>query len=71
MDTTPPEDDVQDAPTPTSTGGLWGTKAIICLVLWYFFSFTTLFLNKYILTFDGSDPIMLGEEKNLLFSFTK
>lgn len=39
---------------------IWGIRIIVCLVLWYFFSFTTLFLNKYILSTYGGDPTMLG-----------
>ncbi|XP_067144761.1 solute carrier family 35 member E2A-like [Centruroides vittatus] len=40
--------------------GLCNWKAIIFLVLWYFFSFTTLFLNKYILAYRKGDPTVLG-----------
>ncbi|KAI1301167.1 Solute carrier family 35 member E2B [Halotydeus destructor] len=47
-------------------GGLWGPRTALCLVLWYFFSFTTLFLNKYIMSFEGSDPTMLGSFQLLM-----
>lgn len=47
---------------PSVPANLWSNKLIVILLLWYFFSFTTLFLNKYILTFEGSDPTMLGME---------
>ncbi len=35
--------------------------ALIYLALWYFFSFCTLFLNKYILSTLGGEPSMLGK----------
>lgn len=35
-------------------------KAIICLIIWYFFSFTTLFLNKYIVSVKNGDTTILG-----------
>ena len=40
--------------------GLMNPRAMIFLILWYFFSFCTLFLNKYILTTLRGDPTMLG-----------
>ncbi|XP_045162518.2 solute carrier family 35 member E2A-like [Mercenaria mercenaria] len=40
--------------------GLMNPRAMIFLVLWYFFSFCTLFLNKYILSTLRGDPTMLG-----------
>ncbi|XP_060587514.1 solute carrier family 35 member E2A-like [Ruditapes philippinarum] len=40
--------------------GLMNPRAMTFLVLWYFFSFCTLFLNKYILTTLRGDPTMLG-----------
>ncbi|KAJ8021384.1 Solute carrier family 35 member E2 [Holothuria leucospilota] len=39
---------------------LLSSRAIAYLVLWYFFSFCTLFLNKYILSHLGGEPSMLG-----------
>ena len=41
--------------------GLWNIRAIRFLLLWYFFSGCTLFLNKYILSFMRGDPIVLGK----------
>ncbi|KAG1661249.1 Solute carrier family 35 member E2B [Nymphon striatum] len=43
-----------------SKEGLFNMRAILFLVLWYFFSFCTLFLNKYILTYLRGDPTILG-----------
>uniref|UniRef100_T1JJI0 5' exonuclease Apollo n=1 Tax=Strigamia maritima TaxID=126957 RepID=T1JJI0_STRMM len=40
--------------------GLCNIRAIVFLVLWYLFSFSTLFLNKYILSYLHGDPTMLG-----------
>ncbi|KAI8795946.1 solute carrier family 35 member E2A-like [Biomphalaria glabrata] len=40
--------------------GLFNTRAFTFLVLWYFFSACTLFLNKYILATLKSDPTLLG-----------
>ncbi|KAJ8257610.1 hypothetical protein GJAV_G00187660 [Gymnothorax javanicus] len=40
--------------------GVWNTKSLTYLGLWYFFSFCTLFLNKYILTLLEGEPSMLG-----------
>ncbi|CAG0890616.1 unnamed protein product [Darwinula stevensoni] len=40
--------------------GLWNVRAMLFLCLWYFFSFCTLFLNKYILTDMKGDPTILG-----------
>ncbi|KAJ3655324.1 hypothetical protein Zmor_014459 [Zophobas morio] len=40
--------------------GLASLRAIIFLLLWYFFSGCTLFLNKYILTYLNGNPTMLG-----------
>lgn len=39
---------------------LLSSEALLCVVLWYFFSFTTLFLNKYILSYEQGDPALLG-----------
>ena len=44
-----------------SKEGLFNVKALIFLVLWYFFSFCTLFLNKNILSTLRGDPALLGK----------
>lgn len=36
-------------------------RALIFLLLWYFFSGCTLFLNKYILTYLDGNPTILGK----------
>lgn len=41
--------------------GLFDVRALFFLVLWYFFSGCTLFLNKYILTYMNGDPTLLGK----------
>jgi len=41
--------------------GLLNVRALFFLVLWYFFSGCTLFLNKYILTYMNGDPTVLGK----------
>jgi len=41
--------------------GLHSFRAIAFLVLWYFFSGCTLFLNKYILSYLNGDPTILGK----------
>ncbi|XP_043917690.1 solute carrier family 35 member E2A-like [Protopterus annectens] len=43
-----------------SDSGIWNSRALTYLILWYFFSFCTLFLNKYILTLLEGEPSMLG-----------
>ncbi|XP_078094755.1 solute carrier family 35 member E2A [Mustelus asterias] len=43
-----------------SNSGVWSVKAMMYLSLWYFFSFCTLFLNKYILTLLEGEPGVLG-----------
>ncbi|KAJ8016660.1 hypothetical protein DPEC_G00009550 [Dallia pectoralis] len=40
--------------------GVWNSKSLMYLALWYFFSFCTLFLNKYILSLLEGEPSMLG-----------
>ncbi|XP_030639596.1 solute carrier family 35 member E2A [Chanos chanos] len=40
--------------------GVWNSRSLTYLGLWYFFSFSTLFLNKYILTLLQGEPSMLG-----------
>ncbi len=42
--------------------GLFNIRALSLLSLWYFFSFCTLFLNKYILSFMQGEPTLLGED---------
>ncbi|XP_022109289.1 solute carrier family 35 member E2-like [Acanthaster planci] len=41
-------------------------RAMAYLALWYFFSFCTLFLNKYILSTLGGEPGMLGSTQMLV-----
>lgn len=43
--------------------GVWNWRSMIYLGLWYFFSFCTLFLNKYILSLLEGEPSMLGKDK--------
>ncbi|MBZ3882428.1 Solute carrier family 35 member E2 [Sciurus carolinensis] len=40
--------------------GVWNSRALAYLTLWFFFSFCTLFLNKYILSLLEGEPSMLG-----------
>ncbi|XP_037684727.1 solute carrier family 35 member E2A-like isoform X1 [Choloepus didactylus] len=40
--------------------GVWSSRALLYLTLWFFFSFCTLFLNKYILSLLGGEPSTLG-----------
>ncbi|XP_062962271.1 solute carrier family 35 member E2B isoform X2 [Cynocephalus volans] len=40
--------------------GAWSARALLYLALWFFFSFCTLFLNKYILSLLQGEPGMLG-----------
>lgn len=40
--------------------GVWSTRALVYLSLWFFFSFCTLFLNKYILSLLEGEPSVLG-----------
>ncbi|XP_069550151.1 solute carrier family 35 member E2A-like [Brachyistius frenatus] len=40
--------------------GVWNWRSMSYLGLWYFFSFCTLFLNKYILSLLEGEPSMLG-----------
>lgn len=48
-------------PSEKSKAGLTSIRAITFLLLWYFFSGCTLFLNKYILTYQNGNPTVLGE----------
>ena len=41
-------------------GGLLNCRAFFFLVLWYFFSGCTLFMNKYILDYMEAEPTLLG-----------
>ncbi|KAG8505507.1 Solute carrier family 35 member E2A [Galemys pyrenaicus] len=43
--------------------GVWSSRALLYLTLWFFFSFCTLFLNKYILSLLEGEPSMLGQEQ--------
>nr|KAF6394949.1 solute carrier family 35 member E2B [Molossus molossus] len=40
--------------------GVWSSRALVYLTLWFFLSFCTLFLNKYILSLLEGEPSMLG-----------
>lgn len=50
--------------------GVWNWRSMTYLVLWYFFSFCTLFLNKYILSLLEGEPSMLGKEKECYTNVT-
>jgi hypothetical protein len=52
--------DGDDCLSVSSKEGLLNVRAIFFLVLWYFFSGCTLFLNKYILSYMKGDPTILG-----------
>lgn len=45
--------------------GVWSSRALVYLTLWFFLSFCTLFLNKYILSLLEGEPSMLGERAGL------
>ncbi|XP_054271251.1 solute carrier family 35 member E2B-like [Macrosteles quadrilineatus] len=45
---------------PEVRDGLLNVRALFFLILWYFFSGCTLFLNKYILSYTDADPTILG-----------
>ncbi|XP_068096666.1 solute carrier family 35 member E2B [Hyperolius riggenbachi] len=49
--------------------GVCNSRALIYLTLWFFFSFCTLFLNKYILTLLEAEPSMLGAVQMLSTTF--
>ncbi|XP_078498570.1 solute carrier family 35 member E2B [Lissotriton helveticus] len=49
--------------------GIWNSRALVYLILWFFFSFCTLFLNKYILTLLEGEPSMLGAVQMLTTTF--
>ncbi|XP_072758053.1 solute carrier family 35 member E2A [Anoplolepis gracilipes] len=46
--------------TSDTKGGLFNSRALLFLTLWYVFSGCTLFLNKYILSYMEGDPTILG-----------
>uniref|UniRef100_A0A6I8NUF5 Solute carrier family 35 member E2B n=1 Tax=Ornithorhynchus anatinus TaxID=9258 RepID=A0A6I8NUF5_ORNAN len=52
-----------------SDSGIWNSHALLYLVLWFFFSFCTLFLNKYILSLLEGEPSMLGAVQMLSTTF--
>ncbi|KAM4651564.1 solute carrier family 35 member E2B isoform 1-T4 [Discoglossus pictus] len=72
-DSTPDENVLQITITETtvleSDLGVCNTRALIYLSLWFFFSFCTLFLNKYILTLLEGEPSMLGAIQMLTTTF--
>ncbi|XP_029802901.1 solute carrier family 35 member E2A [Suricata suricatta] len=49
--------------------GMWSSRALLYLTLWFFFSFCTLFLNKYILSLLEGEPSMLGAVQMLSTTF--
>lgn len=49
--------------------GVWSPRALLYLTLWFFFSFCTLFLNKYILSLLEGEPSMLGAVQMLSTTF--
>ncbi|KAJ7306429.1 hypothetical protein JRQ81_009779 [Phrynocephalus forsythii] len=49
--------------------GIWNSHALTYLTLWFFFSFCTLFLNKYILSLLEGEPSMLGAVQMLSTTF--
>ncbi|KAJ1144852.1 hypothetical protein NDU88_011146 [Pleurodeles waltl] len=49
--------------------GIWSSRALVYLTLWFFFSFCTLFLNKYILSLLEGEPSMLGAVQMLTTTF--
>ncbi|KAH3826921.1 solute carrier family 35 member E2A-like [Dreissena polymorpha] len=51
---------LKDSDLADEKKGLMKPQALLFLSMWYFFSFCTLFLNKYILTTLRGDPILLG-----------
>ncbi|XP_002723859.1 solute carrier family 35 member E2B [Oryctolagus cuniculus] len=49
--------------------GVWDSRALLYLTLWFFLSFCTLFLNKYILSLLEGEPSMLGAVQMLSTTF--
>ncbi|XP_063799060.1 solute carrier family 35 member E2B [Pseudophryne corroboree] len=72
-DSVPEENVLQITITETtvieSDRGVCNSRALIYLSLWFFFSFCTLFLNKYILTLLEGEPSMLGAVQMLTTTF--
>ncbi|KAG9482333.1 solute carrier family 35 member E2B [Eleutherodactylus coqui] len=72
-DSVPEENVLQITITETtiieSDLGVCNSRALIYLSLWFFFSFCTLFLNKYILTLLEGEPSMLGAVQMLTTTF--
>ncbi|XP_077313724.1 solute carrier family 35 member E2B [Lithobates pipiens] len=72
-DSVPEENVLQITITETTTIesdlGVFNSRALIYLTLWFFFSFCTLFLNKYILTLLEGEPSMLGAVQMLMTTF--
>lgn len=54
---------VTETTTIEAESGVWNWRSLSYLGLWYFFSFCTLFLNKYILSLLEGEPSMLGEKR--------
>lgn len=60
----PTKIDIVPPPIPApeeAREGLLNSKALLILVLWYLFSISTLFLNKYILTTLKAEAVFFGE----------
>ncbi|XP_075045954.1 solute carrier family 35 member E2B [Mixophyes fleayi] len=72
-DSVPEENVLQITITETtiieSDRGVCNSRALVYLSLWFFFSFCTLFLNKYILTLLEGEPSMLGAVQMLTTTF--
>ncbi|CAI9563097.1 unnamed protein product [Staurois parvus] len=72
-DSVPEENVLQITITETtvieSDLGVFNSRALVYLTLWFFFSFCTLFLNKYILTLLEGEPSMLGAVQMLMTTF--
>ncbi|XP_069466255.1 solute carrier family 35 member E2A-like isoform X2 [Ambystoma mexicanum] len=49
--------------------GIWNSRALVYLILWFLFSFCTLYLNKYILALPEGEPRMLGAVQMLTTTF--
>lgn len=57
--------DITSTVETSRTKGLFNIRAVVFLLLWYFFSGCTLFLNKYILTYLNGNPTVLGASQML------
>lgn len=53
---------ITDTTVLESDLGVWDSRALLYLSLWFCLSFCTLFLNKYILSLLEGEPSMLGKE---------